>query len=212
MPRLLLLGRVRGLEHGHRQLGEAVSVEGTTRRDHLDVDAVLDQPALLLERLIPLTLQLGETPVLRVAQPLAPRELVLGAAERLHDLVLVDITGAHRQQDLANLNTGDSAVCLTKRSTHASLQTIGARAGKHLVDAKHVPRVHADTQVEGLLAGGLHHVLVAGDTGRLERLRGQLLLLHTHHVSGKGEVIDRVLLLARIIDANLGVRHSAVEA
>ena len=82
---------------------------------------------------------------------------------------------------------------------------IRASAGKHLVDAEHVPRVNADAKVERILAGVLHHVLVARHAGGLKRLGRDLLLLHRHHVGGEGEVIDRVLLLASVVDADLRV-------
>jgi len=41
---------------------------------------------------------------------------------------------------------------------------IGSSARKHLVDAQHVVRVEADSQVEVILAGSLDHVLHSRDT------------------------------------------------
>ena len=82
---------------------------------------------------------------------------------------------------------------------------IGARARKHLVDAQHVPRVHTDTQVERVLSGVLHHVLVARHTSSLKRLRGELLLLDGHQMRRERKLLDAVLLLAGVVDANLRV-------
>ena len=110
-----------------------------------------------------------------------------------------------REEDLADLDAGDGAVGLAEGAAHAGLQPIGAGAREHLVDAEHVPRVDAHAQVERLLAGVLHHVLVARYARRLERLGGDLLLLHRHHVDGEREVVDGDLLAARVVDADLRV-------
>jgi hypothetical protein len=56
------------------------------------------------------------------------------------------------------------------------LQTIGAGAGKHLVDPDDVEGVHADAQMEGVLAGGLGDIFVGADAGCFEGLGGQLLV------------------------------------
>ena len=47
-----------------------------------------------------------------------------------------------------------------------------------------MPRVHTDAQVESVLAGELHHVLVAGNTGSLKGLPGYILLLPTAQCIG----------------------------
>merc|ERR1719446_1464954 len=98
---------------------EKLKSEGRLSKDDLHIDAILAQASLGLELLVHFPLQLGEAPVLRNAKPLPSRELVLGAAQRLKHLRLVHITGTHRQQDLADLHAGDSAVGLTERTTHA---------------------------------------------------------------------------------------------
>ena len=104
-----------------------------------------------------------------------------------------------------DVDAGGGAERLAVGVAHARLQPVSAGAREHLVDAQHVPWVHADTQVEGVLAGVLHHVLVARNTGGLKRLGRDLLLLNRDKVSGERELIDAVLLLARIVDANLRI-------
>lgn len=47
---------------------------------------------------------------------------------------------------------------------------ISTGTGQHLVDAKDVERVHANSQVERIFAGSLCDILVGADTGRLKRL------------------------------------------
>merc|ERR1719231_1653548 len=167
--RRLLVRVLAAAEHREGQLGELALAERTLGGDDLH-DAVLGQAALLLEQVVPLALELGEAVVERGAEALAPGELVLGAAQRLHHAAAVHVARAHREQDLADLDARDGAVRLTEGAAHAGLQTIGAGAREHLVDAQHVPRVHADAQVERVLAAVLDHVLVARDARRLERL------------------------------------------
>lgn len=58
----------------------------------------------------------------------------------------------------------------------------------------------------------LRYVLVGANTGSLEGLRGDLLILVGDEVNAEGELVDTGLLAAKIEDANLGVGHTAVEA
>lgn len=59
--------------------------------------------------------------------------------------VLTRITSADAQKNLADIDTGDSAVGLAPGATHAGLQSIGTSAGQHLVDTDNVVRMGADT-------------------------------------------------------------------
>jgi len=74
-----------------------------------------------------------------------------------------------------------------------------------------VEGVGADTQVETLLAGVLDEVLVGADTGGLEGLGAQLLILVGDEVDAEREVVDVRTLSAEIEDADLGVRDTSVE-
>merc|ERR1719164_67449 len=95
---------------------------------------------------------------------------------------------------------------------HTSLETICTSARQHLVDTNHVERVRANTEVERFLACKTDHALVRRNTRSLEGLTGHLLVLVRHHVHGQGELVDVVLLLAAVEDADLRVRHTAAEA
>lgn len=116
------------------------------------------------------------------------------------------------QKDLANVDTGNGAVRLAEGTTHTGLKTIGTSARQHLVDTDDVVGVGADTKVEGFLATSLDHVLVGANTGGLEGLGAQLLILVGDEVNAGGELVDVRTLTAKVEDANLGVGHTTVEA
>ena len=63
------------------------------------------------------------------------------------------ITSPHREQDLADVDTGHGAIWLAPRTTHTRLQPIGAGTGQHLVDTDDVVGVSANTEVEAFFAG-----------------------------------------------------------
>ena len=114
---------------------------------------------------------------------------------------LTGVTAADRQEDLANVDTGDSAVGLTPGTTHTGLQSIGTSARQHLVDTDDVVRVGTDAQVEGVLATRLDHVLVGANTGGFKSLGTQLLVLVGDEVDAERELIDTSTLAAKIEDS-----------
>jgi hypothetical protein len=59
---------------------------------------------------------------------------------------------------------------------------------------------------------GVENVLVGANTGGLEGLGRQLLILVGDHVHTGGEVVNVGLLTAQIEDADLGVGNTTVEA
>lgn len=73
-------------------------------------------------------------------------------------------------------------------------------------------RVGADTEMETFLSGVLDEVLVGANTGGLESLGAQLLILVGDEVDAEREVVDGSTLTAEIEDANLGVGDTTVEA
>lgn len=121
------------------------------------------------------------------------------------------VTSADAHDDLTNVDTGNSAVRLAPGTTHTGLQSIGTSARQHLVDTDDVERVSADAEVETLLAGVLDEVLVGANTGGLEGLGAQLLILVGDEVDAEREVVDVGTLAAKIKDANLGVGYTTVE-
>lgn len=126
------------------------------------------------------------TPLLRDNDLLTSGELVLGATESLHNDSLVRVLATDRHDDLSDVDTGDSTVGLAPGTTHAGLQPIGSSARKHLVDTDNVEGVNADAQVERVLAGGLDDVLVGANTGGLEGLGRELLVLVGDKVAAEG--------------------------
>lgn len=70
----------------------------------------------------------------------------------------------------------------------------------------------ADAEVETLLTGALDEVLVGANTGGLEGLGAQLLILVGDEVNAEREVVDGSTLATKIEDANLGVGDTTVEA
>ena len=65
--------------------------------------------------------------------------------------------------------------------------------------------------METFLSGDLDEVLVGANTGRLEGLGTQLLILVGHEVDAEREVVDGSALAAKIVDADLGVGDTTVE-
>lgn len=185
-----------------------------------------------LELGVVLAVDVGEAPLLGDDDFLATGELVAGTAEGLDDDGLVALLGAHGKDDLPDVDTGDGAVGLAPRPTHASLQPvhssmsctvsqqgharvrytelrgeqhapIGTGATQHLVDADDMEGVDTDTEMERVLSTRLCHVFVCADTGSLESLGRQLLVLVRDEVSAEGEVIDAGALAAQVEDADL---------
>jgi hypothetical protein len=180
--------------------------------EELDVGTVdLDAAGSLAVEVL-VTAQRSEAPVLGDNDLLATGELVLRSAEGLEGEVTVGVTSADAHDDLADVDTGDSAVGLAPGATHTGLQSIGTSARQHLVDADDVEGVGADTQVETLLAAVLDEVLVGADTSGLEGLGAQLLILVGDEVDAEREVVDVGTLATEIEDANLGVGNTTVEA
>ena len=65
------------------------------------------------------------------------------------------ITSPHREQDLADVDTGHGAVGLAPGATHTSLQSIGAGTGQHLIDTDDVVGMGANAEMEAFFAGNL---------------------------------------------------------
>ena len=119
--------------------------------------------------------------------------------------------GSARKEDVhSHVDSGDGTVRLSPSTSHTLLQPIGTGARQHFVDSDDVEGVHSDSHVEGLLSGGLHDVLVGANSGSLESLRRELLVLVRDKVAAEGEVIDGSLLSSEIVDSDLGVRNTTV--
>jgi len=162
---------MRDTKHSSAELVAEVGLQVTLGADVLDVSTVLEHTLILLQPEVLLLVDVGETPLAADNDLLAARELVAGTAKSLHDYSSVVLLGTDGKDDLANVDTGDSAVGLAPRTTHAGLETIRAGTGQHLVDANNMEGMHADTQVERILSRRLRYVLVGANTGGFQSLR-----------------------------------------
>merc|ERR1719426_643369 len=140
-----------------RKAGRLLSIAADEARERpvaaqpLHVHALGDQATLRLVLLVVLLLERREAPVVRHVDLLAARDLALRAAESLAGSVALILTGADRQEDLADVHTGDGAVGLAEGTTHTGLETICTSARQHLVDTHDVERVSANAEVESFL-------------------------------------------------------------
>ena len=124
---------------------------------------------------------------------------------------LTGVASTARKDDLADVDTGDKAVGLAEGTTHTGLKSIGTSARQHLVDTDDVVGVDADTEMERFLSTVLDEVLVGANTGGLERLGGQLLVLVGDQVNAEREVVYVGLLATKVEDADLGIGDTTVE-
>jgi hypothetical protein len=94
-----------------------------------------------------------------------PREQLRGLDKMLEMLSikrggckLTRITSSDAQDNLTNVDTGNSSVGLAPSTTHSSLQSIGTGARQHLVDSDDMVRMGADAEMETFLSGDLDQV------------------------------------------------------
>jgi hypothetical protein len=186
--------------------------ESAVLSDILNSDTIRDDPSVLSALNVNVPVELGEAPLLAQHNLLSSRELELGTAKSLNDVLIVRVLGADRDNDLPDVDTSSHLHRLTIRSTHTGGETIGSGAGKHLVLTNDVERVSASADVVAFLARGLDQILVASDTGSLKSAGSKLLLLIGHKVGDERESIDRSSLGSTVIDTNLGVGDTTAKA
>lgn len=196
---------------GEDLLFSGESGERAAGGEPLDVDTIGGQTASGLPLGVVFTQELGEPVLVGNVDLLASRKFELGATQSLNSVVHLVILAAHRDQDLSDVHTGSLTVRLTERSTHTSLETICTSATQHLVDTKHVERMRANADMEGLLTTVRDHVFVHSHTGGLQSLHTKLLLLIGHHVDRGWVDVARGLLGTRIEDTDFGIRDTTAE-
>ena len=153
----------------------------------------------------------GETVFTGDENLLAAGELELGTTEGLLSLGNEIGFSSDGDEDGSDIDTGSLTEGLSVSVTHTGLKSISTGAREHLVDADDVPGVNSDSDMEVILTAVDLHVLVGGDTGSLESLRGDLLLLVGDHMDAGGELIPCALLLSSVIHTDLGVGDTSVE-
>ena len=142
-------------------------------------------------------------------EPVEGRETDTGGLQRKGQIALFAANG---KDDLSNVDTCNGSVRLAPCTTHSSLQSIGPSARQHFVDADDVVRVSTNAQMERFLATDLDQILVGADTGGLEGLGAQLLILVRDKVDAQREVVNSRTLATQVEDADLRVGHTAVES
>jgi len=176
--------------------------------DELEVSTIGLSDRTLLEEVG--TREIGESPLLRNDDLLTSRELVLGTTESLHNDSLVRVLASNGKDDLTNVDTGYSSNRVTPGTTHTRRQPIGTSARQGLVGTDDVVRVGTNSEMERILSGGLDDVLVGANTGSLEGLGRDLLVLVRNQVAAEGEFVDTSLLPSEIEDTNLRVGYTTV--
>jgi len=185
--------------------------EGTAGRFPLDGHTIGDHTAHGFPLDVVLTFELGEAPVVGDVDFLATGEFELGATAPLDGVLNLVILAADGDQDLTDVAPGSLTVGTTERTTHTGLKPIRTSATQHLVDAKHVEGVGAHADVEVILTGGVDHVLVHRNTGGLQSLGGDLLVLVGDHMHGGGVDIGGNLLATGIEDPDLRIRDTSAK-
>jgi len=201
---------------------------GTLTTCLLFLDHILEEWAVLLETLsmharhlqlsfrleleVLITEEISESPLLGHEDLHASRELEGGTTDRLAHVALDTITRSDGHHNLPNGKTGNLSEGLSESTSHTGLKSISTGTGQHLVDSQHVPRVDADTKMEGILSALGCHVLVDDNSGSFESFAGKMFLLVTHKVHGEGEVINISTLSADIVNLQLRVGNTTTEA
>merc|ERR1740130_303806 len=186
-------------------------MERAPTRKPTDINAIWNQATKVLPLLVIVLVKLGEAELAGDMDLLAAWELELGTTACLDtDLCLLRL-GTNGHENLADIATSGSAIALSPSTTHACLETVSTCTRKHLVDAEHLVRMRAHTNVEEVLACIGHHVLVSGNACCLESLIGDLLFLIRDHVDHCWKLIARDALLATLVNADLRVWHTAAK-
>ena len=190
---------------------EAESGEGTVFVDDLAVDTIVLDLTVLEEAVVIRLDVLGETELTGDEDLLTTGELHLRTTESLLSIGNLLVSGSDGKENLTNGDTSRLTKGLTEGTSHTLLESISTSAREHLVDADNVPRVDSDSEMEVLSTDVDEHVLVGSNTGSLEGLRGNLLLLVANHMDAAGELLVHSSLLTAIVHSNLGIGDTTVE-
>jgi len=177
-------------------------------RDFDSCVAHVEEFPVLLEFAELIAHDVAKAPILAGDDLLTSRELELGSLESFNCVLGVGVLATNGEQNLANGDAGTEASGLAKGTSHAGLQPIGSGTAEHLIDPENVEGVRANSQMEAILPSKLGHVLVGTDAGCFESFTAQLFMLATEKVGTEGEFINLGLLVANVINPNLGIRDT----
>ena len=148
----------------------------------LDGNSISDDLTLLVESVVVRLNELGETELSGDENLLSTGELELSSSEGLLGVGNVLGGNSDGHEDLSNVDSCGFTESLSEGTSHTLLKSIGSSTRKHLVNSNNVPGVDSHSHVEVLSSALVLHVLVASNSGCLESLRGDLLLLVTNHM------------------------------
>jgi hypothetical protein len=194
------------------ELSAQIGLERSLGTNKLHVSSILYHLLLRFQLQVVLLVHLCESPLLRDDDLLTSRELVTGTAEGLLDDGCVGISTADREDDLADVDTGDGTVGLAPCTTHTSLEPISPSTRQHLVDPDDMEGMYTDPQMERVLARSLGDILIGADTRSLECLARKLLVLVRYKMAAEGEVINGGTFATQVEDTDLWVRDATVVA
>lgn len=169
------------------------------------MDTLVDQSSSGLVLQVILLGERCETPVLADVDLLSAGKLELGSSEGLNSDGGLVVPGSDGHEHLTNIHSSGDHHGLTESTSHTGLESIGTSARKHFVNSDNVIRMGSDSQVEEILTRGLNHVLVASNTGSLQSLGSDLLVLVRNQVNGRWESVARRSLVTDVVNTQLGV-------
>ena len=155
---------------------------------------------------------LGESELTGNEHLLSSWELELGSSEGFSGVVDLEWSGTDGDKDGSDVDTSRLAKSLSVSVSHTSLESISTGTGKHFVNTDDVPWVDSDSNMETKFTSVVLHEFVSGNTSCLKCLRGDLLLLVGNKMDAAWELIPMGLSLSSVVNTNLWVWHSTIEA
>merc|ERR1712099_63343 len=177
----------------------------------LDIGSVWFDRSISSSFNVLLSVPSSESPFLRSEDLLATGKLELGTSQSFNGSWFVVVFASNRHQGLAYVDTSNGSLGFSISTSHSSLEPISSGTRQHFVDADNVEGMDTHTNVEGILASNLGHVLVGTNTSSLQSFSGQLLVFIGHKIHTLGKFINSGLLLSKIKDSNLWVWHTTAE-
>merc|ERR1712168_506073 len=153
----------------------------------------------------------SESPFLRSEDLLATRELELGTSQSFDGSWFVVVFASNRHQGLANVDTSNGSLGFSIGTSHSSLEPISSGTRQHFVDTDDMEGMDTHTNVEGILACNLGHVLVGTNTSSLQSFSRQLLIFIGHKIHTLGKFIHTSLLFTEIKDSDLWIWDTPTE-
>ena len=95
---------------------------------------------------------------------------------------------------------------------HTGLKSISTGTGKHFVDTHNVPWVDSNAEMVRFFTGSHIHLLLGSNAGSLESFGSNLFLFLGDKMDTAWVDIPASFLLSVIVETELGVRHTTVEA